>query len=145
MQLDSSEAQVSFLDIGKPFDGKSFEEVDEYKETIYKALGVAFSNIFDITKEIEKTNRIIASFHNEKHGENETVRILASIEDKRSREVISRREKEILLTLPWEKTNKEISSELDICEKTVKNHFCKIYRKLGVKNRIQLFRHLSSP
>ncbi|TFG88612.1 MAG: hypothetical protein E4H16_04800, partial [Candidatus Atribacteria bacterium] len=94
MQMDSSEAQVSSFDIGKPFDGKSFEEVDEYKETIYKALGVAFSNIFDNTKEIEKTNRIIAGFHNEKHGENETVRILASIEDKRSREIISRREKE---------------------------------------------------
>ncbi|MBN2184651.1 MAG: helix-turn-helix transcriptional regulator [Candidatus Krumholzibacteriota bacterium] len=144
LQMDSSGSADSSFDIDKMHDNNPAGGDEAYRDTIYKALGMAFSNIFDNTREIERTNRIIASFHDGNNGGNRVSRILSNIEDKRNREIISKREKEILLTLPWEKTNKEISLELDISEKTVKNHLCRIYRKLRVKNRIQLFRHLNS-
>jgi DNA-binding NarL/FixJ family response regulator len=57
---------------------------------------------------------------------------------------VSRREKEILSHLLSGKSNREISRELAISEKTVKNHLWKLYRKLGVKNRTQLFHYLIS-
>lgn len=56
----------------------------------------------------------------------------------------SKREKEILSHLLSGKSNREISGELGISEKTVKNHLWKLYRKLGVRNRTQLFHHLIS-
>jgi len=49
------------------------------------------------------------------------------------------REREILRELLAGKTNHEISRSLGIAEKTVKNHLWKIYRKWGVKSRIQLY------
>jgi DNA-binding CsgD family transcriptional regulator len=55
---------------------------------------------------------------------------------------ISVREKEVLTHLLGGKSNREISRELRISEKTVKNHLWKIYRKIGVRNRTQLFHHL---
>ncbi len=57
---------------------------------------------------------------------------------------VSGREKEILSHLLGGKSNREISRELAISEKTVKNHLWKLYRKLGVKNRTQLFHYLIS-
>jgi DNA-binding CsgD family transcriptional regulator len=57
---------------------------------------------------------------------------------------VSKREKEILSHLLGGKSNREISRELAISEKTVKNHLWKLYRKLGVKNRTQLFHRLIS-
>lgn len=54
------------------------------------------------------------------------------------------REREILGELLAGKTNREISRSLGIAEKTVKNHLWKIYRKWGVKSRIQLYnKHVS--
>lgn len=57
---------------------------------------------------------------------------------------VSKREKEILSHLLGGKNNREVALELRISEKTVKNHLWKLYRKLGVKNRTQLFHRLIS-
>ncbi|MBN1623836.1 MAG: hypothetical protein JXN10_04485 [Clostridia bacterium] len=51
---------------------------------------------------------------------------------------ISEREKEIIEALAQGKTNKEIASELFISINTVKTHIKNIYRKLDIKNRVQL-------
>ncbi len=51
---------------------------------------------------------------------------------------ISERETEIIDALVVGKTNKEIAAELYISINTVKTHIKNIYRKLDVKNRIQL-------
>jgi DNA-binding NarL/FixJ family response regulator len=58
---------------------------------------------------------------------------------------ISRMERAVLTQLASGKSNREISDELGISEKTVKNHLWKAYRKLGVKSRTQLLRRLLSP
>lgn len=51
---------------------------------------------------------------------------------------ISAREVEIIRLLIAGKSNKDIEEELFISIKTVKNHIFNIYKKTGVKNRIQL-------
>ncbi|MFO7611525.1 MAG: helix-turn-helix transcriptional regulator [Clostridia bacterium] len=51
---------------------------------------------------------------------------------------ISDREVDIIESLVLGKTNKEIAAELFISINTVKTHIKNIYRKLGVKNRVQL-------
>lgn len=53
-------------------------------------------------------------------------------------ELITGREKEILLLLMQGLANKDIGARLCISEPTVKSHVQNIYKKLGVNNRIQL-------
>jgi ligand-binding sensor domain-containing protein/DNA-binding CsgD family transcriptional regulator len=58
---------------------------------------------------------------------------------------ISPREREILALVLKGKSNKDIEDELFIADKTVKTHIYNIYRKVGVKNRLELINkfHLS--
>ncbi|MCP5104183.1 MAG: helix-turn-helix transcriptional regulator [bacterium] len=51
---------------------------------------------------------------------------------------ISKREQEIALLVLQGETNKSIEEKLFISAHTVKNHIYNIYRKLGIKNRLQL-------
>lgn len=51
--------------------------------------------------------------------------------------ILTYREKDILLQVYIGKSNKEIADELFICTSTVKSHLHKIFRKIGVPNRIQ--------
>jgi DNA-binding CsgD family transcriptional regulator len=50
---------------------------------------------------------------------------------------LSIREKEILDLLIQGKLNKEIALLLFISEETVKKHLKNVYRKLGVRNRVE--------
>jgi DNA-binding CsgD family transcriptional regulator len=56
-----------------------------------------------------------------------------------SKHNISKREQEIALLLFQGGTKKSIEDKLFISSHTVKNHIYNIYRKLGIKNRLQLF------
>jgi DNA-binding NarL/FixJ family response regulator len=51
--------------------------------------------------------------------------------------LLTPREKEILLSLTEGKTNRQIASELNVSESTVKSHLSSIYSKLDVSNRTQ--------
>ena len=51
---------------------------------------------------------------------------------------ISKREREIVRLICLGKSNTEIKGELYISMPTVKEHISNIYRKTGVKNRVQL-------
>lgn len=51
---------------------------------------------------------------------------------------ISGREKDVILLIIQGKTNKEMGNELFISDATIKTHIANIYRKLEVKNRVQL-------
>lgn len=57
---------------------------------------------------------------------------------------ISHREREIISLLLRGYRNREIGEGLNIAEITVKKHLTHIYRKIGVKNRFDLIRKLSS-
>ena len=49
--------------------------------------------------------------------------------------ILTKREKEIFEMLIINKTTKEISTELNISEKTVRNHISNVMQKLSVKGR----------
>jgi len=51
------------------------------------------------------------------------------------------REKEVLQLLTGGRSNKEIAVELFIAERTVKAHVCRLMRKSGVRNRLELSVH----
>lgn len=52
-----------------------------------------------------------------------------------SKEIMTKREKEVFELLVKNKSTKEIAEELDISEKTVRNHISNAMQKLGVKGR----------
>lgn len=49
--------------------------------------------------------------------------------------ILTKREKEVFDLLIMNKTTTEIANELDISEKTVRNHISNAMQKLGVKGR----------
>ena len=49
--------------------------------------------------------------------------------------ILTTREKEVFNLLILNKTTKDISKELNISEKTVRNHISNVMQKLGVKGR----------
>lgn len=57
--------------------------------------------------------------------------------ESRSQLLLTKREQEILAQLTTGDPNSIIASRLHLSEHTVKNHMYNIYRKLGVKNRLQ--------
>ena len=54
-----------------------------------------------------------------------------------SKEIMTKREKEVFELLVQNRSTKEIAQELDISEKTVRNHISNAMQKLGVKGRAQ--------
>lgn len=52
--------------------------------------------------------------------------------------LLTRREQEIVPLLAEGLTNKEIAGKLDVSEHTVKNHLFRIYEKLGISSRVEL-------
>ena len=54
-----------------------------------------------------------------------------------SKEILTTREMEVFSLLVKNYTTKEISNELGISEKTVRNHISNAMQKLGVKGRAQ--------
>ncbi|MBZ5566870.1 MAG: LuxR C-terminal-related transcriptional regulator [Acidobacteriia bacterium] len=55
-------------------------------------------------------------------------------------EELSRRERQIVLLVAKGWTNGQVAAYLNLSEQTVKNHLRNIYKKLRVRNRVQLVR-----
>ncbi len=51
--------------------------------------------------------------------------------------ILTKREEEVFKLLILNKTTKEIAAELQISEKTIRNHISNAMQKLGVKGRTQ--------
>lgn len=69
--------------------------------------------------------KMLATFENDRHGNPMLTPRLTE------------RELEVIKSLALGKSNKEIAQELDIAEKTVRNHASNIYRKLHIFDRTQ--------
>ena len=54
-----------------------------------------------------------------------------------SKGILTKREKEVFTLLIANKTTKEIAEQLNISEKTVRNHISNAMQKLSVKGRAQ--------
>ena len=57
---------------------------------------------------------------------------------------ITKREQEIIVEILNGKSNKELAEALFVSEKTIETHLANIYRKVGVKNRLELFSRLQN-
>lgn len=57
---------------------------------------------------------------------------------------ITRREQEIIVALLDGKSNKELAETFFVTQKTIEAHLANIYRKTGVKNRLELFARLKN-
>lgn len=64
-------------------------------------------------------------------------RLLARDMDKDKIEMLTRREKEVLIAIANGMINKEIANALHISERTVKNHISNIFKKIDVSDRTQ--------
>ena len=53
----------------------------------------------------------------------------------REKSILTKREREVFLLLVENKSTKEIAEELEISEKTVRNHVSNVMQKVGVKGR----------
>ncbi len=115
-----------------------------FQRVIFKSMMAICSNVLDNSRAIDQLNSVVDTLPGERKGSFDVRRMLSNIETKRCGAALSRRENEILTQLLGGKNNKEISGELGISDKTVKNHLWKIYRKLGVESRTQLFHKLIS-
>jgi DNA-binding NarL/FixJ family response regulator len=51
---------------------------------------------------------------------------------------LSARERQIVTLITMGCSNREVAARMGLKIQTVKNHLCRIYRKLGVPNRVQL-------
>lgn len=51
---------------------------------------------------------------------------------------LSPRERQIVALITTGCSNREVAARMGLRTQTVKNHLCRIYRKLGVPNRVQL-------
>ncbi len=81
-----------------------------------------------------------------KRNANEFIDLTDSLEDLYQQYGISNREKQIITEICRGKTNQEIADELFISLQTVKDHTYNIFRKVNVRNRVQLtqvFSHLT--
>lgn len=54
-----------------------------------------------------------------------------------NKNILTKREEEVFTLLVKNKTTREIASDLNISEKTVRNHISNAMQKLGVKGRAQ--------
>lgn len=73
-----------------------------------------------------------------KRNANEFIELTDSLEDLYQKYGISKREKQIITEICRGKTNQEIADELFIAIQTVKDHTYNIFRKVNVRNRVQL-------
>ena len=64
-------------------------------------------------------------------------RLILRDTDKDKIDSLTKREYEILVQIAKGKVNKDIADSLNICERTVKNHVFKIFKKIGVNDRTQ--------
>lgn len=128
--------------LGEEIEKSIVARINAYQQAVIKSVEVLCANALVNSRDIERLNRVIASLPEQKAENGDLRRILANIEDYRGGAGLSRREIGVLTQLVRGKSNREISEVLGISDKTVKNHLWKIYRKLGVGNRSQLFHKL---
>ncbi len=112
------------------------ENVDD--GTLQRVLCEICLNILSNAREINRINLIMEGGHDSIRKDMEMKRLVSKTKAVKGQAIMTGREKDVLVQLLGGRTNREISHELHIDEKTVKNHLWKIYKKMEVSNRTQL-------
>jgi len=123
---------------------RSRDPLDDEIIELAKTLENACAKMEALAREMRALGALAGRLIEERSRAEEPVRSRAIVEPKGDEPGISARERQVLTHLLGGMSNREISRELGISEKTVKNHLWKVYRKIGVKSRTQLFHQLIS-
>jgi len=131
-----------YIDLVSGLNGK-IEEGDgegDVKDpgTLDKVLCDICLQLLENSREIGRLSRMVERDPSSIRDEWKIEKMIADTRIVEGKALMTKREKGVMIQLLGGKTNREISVELGIDEKTVKNHLWKIYRKMGVNNRTQL-------
>ena len=107
-------------------------------QTLHRVLCDICLSILNNSREISRINGLLGDGYESIRKDIEMKKIVSRACLEKGRGMLTEREKEVLVQLLRGETNREISKELRIDEKTVKNHLWRIYRKMDVNNRTQL-------
>jgi DNA-binding NarL/FixJ family response regulator len=110
--------------------------------TLDKILCDICLQLLENSREIGKLSKKLEDDSPSLRDEMKMDKMISNMKVSQDKAAMTRREKDIVMQLIGGKTNREISEELHIDEKTVKNHLWKTYKKLGVKNRTQLLHRI---
>jgi len=113
------------------------ERLDSHLRSIHETLHEVCVSILEISREIRKMAFQASDIPTGRNDCGERVNVTGPTK-KTVLADLSNREREVVEQLLSGKTNREISVQLNISERTVKNHLWKIYKKMGVENRSQL-------
>lgn len=130
------------LDPGRAPDNAPFRESalpGNGNEDVDRALRAMAARVQGLLADVQRLRGMVATALTENDRRPPLLRAAALAGRGRDPAAVSKKERAVLVQLLEGKSNREISHELGISEKTVKNHLWKIYRKLGVKSRTQLF------
>lgn len=110
------------------------------------ALAAIAERLSELSTEVERLRALLAPLSEASVPRRALDEHASYLVRRRGTTAVSKRERAVLAHLLDGLSNREISRELGISEKTVKNHLWKLYRKLGVRSRTQLFHSfLSAP
>jgi len=122
--------------------GRSRDPLDDEIAKLARAISEATRGVESLLADMRSIATLLAPLIEERGGVRETPRPSMAAGPRLHAARLSTREGQVLTHLLGGKSNREISKELGISEKTVKNHLWKVYRKIGVRNRTQLFHHV---
>ena len=123
---------------------RSRDPLDDEIIVLARTLEDACAKMETLAREMRALGVLAGRLVEERSRAEEPVRSRAVVGRKDDKPGISTRERQVLTHLLGGMSNREISRELGISEKTVKNHLWKVYRKIGVRSRTQLFHQLIS-
>ncbi len=131
--------------IGEEIERSIIARIDAYQRAVIKSVEALCANALVNARDIERLSCIVASlpetnterYRSPPHSHEHRETAAATPRFRNGRRASS-------VSSFHGKSNREISEALGISDKTVKNHLWKIYRKLGVGNRSQLFHKLIS-
>lgn len=107
--------------------------------TLYRTIGkddFAYDDIFVL--DVLKDHLAYRLYKYKKNGD--LLEEKLTVSDAVDKYELTRREHAVLKLLMAGAGNKEICGEFSISENTLKKHILNLYRKLGIKNRVQLFK-----
>lgn len=135
---DTSTDEISCINI------KKTEHISDDKEEEKRYIAVKKREIQEMLFACETALSFFEVDRNKSKNEIEKIQTilndkleLKSIRDNTSLEKLTIREKEILVLIARGLLNKEIANELNITERTVKNHISNMFKKLNVYDRTQ--------
>ncbi len=143
--LDINMPEMSGIDILKKFNDLGLKQktliltVHDEKQYMEKALEYGATGYVLKDSDYDTLCRAIREVYNgELFIDKKLLPYMTETEThKKSDDIITRREREVLTLVAQGYINKEIGMKLNISEKTVKNHVSNLFKKIGVNDRTQ--------